>query len=239
MIAEPLIRVRGLVRVFGATRVLDGVDLDVAAGEAVALLGPNGAGKTTLLKIVATLLRPTRGTATVAGHDCARESEAVRPLIGVVAHGVQLYEDLTALENLKFWAALGGLRRDADTLAQALADVDLDRHAGARVRTFSAGMKRRLALARVSLARPRVLLLDEPFAALDARARKWLEGRLESFKASGGALVMATHSFGRELGAADRLAILAGGRIALDTPRGGLAPDDVQRLYAAHTEESS
>ena len=215
------------------------LDLTVNEGEVVALLGPNGAGKTTLLKIVATLLRPSRGTATVADHDCARESEAVRPLIGVVAHGVQLYEDLTARENLKFWAMLAGLPADADTLAQALAEVELERHGNARVRTFSAGMKRRLALARVGLARPRVLLLDEPFAALDARARKWLEARLESFKAGGGALLMATHSFGRELGAADRIAILAGGRVALDTPRAALAPDDVQRLYAAHTEETS
>jgi len=188
MVAEPLIHVRGLVRVFGPTRVLDGIDLDVAGGEAVALLGPNGAGKTTLLKIIATLLRPTRGTARVAGHDCAREPEAVRRLIGVVAHGVQLYEDLTARENLRFWAALAGPPADADTLGQALADVELDKHADARVRTFSAGMKRRLALARVALARPRVLLLDEPFAALDARARKWLEARLEAFKAAGGAL---------------------------------------------------
>src|SRR6266850_2296628 len=145
----------------------------------------------------------------------------------------------TARANLKFWATLSGLPADADTLSQALADVDLERHAEARVRTFSAGMKRRLALARVGLARPRVLLLDEPFAALDARARKWLEARLEGFKAGGGALVMATHSFGRELGVADRLAILAGGRIALDTPRGALGPDDVQRLYVAHTEEGS
>src|SRR5262249_24464781 len=166
MIAEPLIRVRGLVRVFGATRVLDGVDLDVASGEAVALLGPNGAGKTTLLKIVATLLRPTRGTATVAGHDCARQPEAVRPLIGVVAHGVQVYEDLTVRENLLFWATLAGLPADRDTLSQALADVDLERHASVRVRTFSAGMKRRLALARVALARPRVLLPDDPFPPL-------------------------------------------------------------------------
>ena len=237
MVAESLIRVRSLVRVFGATRVLDGVDLDVSAGEAVALLGPNGAGKTTLLKIVGTLLRATRGTATVAGHDCVREAEAVRPLIGVIAHGAQVYEDLTARENLKFWATLAGLPADADTLGHALAEVELDRHATARVRTFSAGMKRRLALARVGLARPRVLLLDEPFAALDARARKWLEGRLETFKAGGGALLMATHSFGRELGTADRIAILAGGRIALDTPRATLGPGDVQRLYVAHTEE--
>jgi heme ABC exporter ATP-binding subunit CcmA len=235
----PLIRIAGLARVFGAQRVLDGVDLEVGAGEAVALLGGNGAGKTTLLKIVATLLRPTRGRATVAGHDCVREAEAVRGLLGVVAHGAHVYEDLTARENLKFWARLGGGAADPDTLARALADVDLERYADVRVRTFSLGMKRRLALARVGLGRPRVLLLDEPFAGLDQRARKWLEGRLEAFKAGGGALLMATHSFGRELGVADRIAVLAGGRVALDTPRAGLGPDDVQRLYAAHTEEAS
>jgi heme ABC exporter ATP-binding subunit CcmA len=237
--AVSLIRVAGLARVFGAQRVLDGVDLDVAAGEAVALLGANGAGKTTLLKIVATLLRPSRGSATVAGHDCVREAEAVRAVIGVVAHGAHVYEDLTACENLAFWARLAGRPADRDTLVEALADVDLERHADARVRTFSAGMKRRVALARLALAQPRVLLLDEPFAGLDQRGRKWLEGRLEAFKAAGGALLMVTHSFGRELGIADRIAILAGGRVALDTPRAGLAPDDVQRLYVAHTEDVS
>jgi len=239
MVGVPLIRVSGLVRVFGAQRVLDGVDLDVAAGEAVALLGPNGAGKTTLLKIVATLLRPTRGTATVGGHDCVREAEAARALLGVVAHGTHVYEDLTARENLAFWERLAGGAAGRDVVAAALADVDLERHADARVRTFSAGMRRRLALARLSLRRPRVLLLDEPFAGLDQRARKWLEGWLETFKASGGALLMATHSFGRELGAADRLAILAGGRVVLDTARGSLDAQDVQRLYVAHTEDVS
>ena len=237
MVGVPLIRVAGLVRVFGAQRVLDGVDLDVSAGEAVALLGPNGAGKTTLLKIVATLLRPTRGTATVAGHDCVRDAESARAVLGVVMHGAHVYEDLTARENLAFWARLRGGRADGEALTGALVDVDLERQADARVRTFSAGMRRRLALARLALTSPRVLLLDEPFAGLDQRARKWLEGRLETFKAGGGALLMVTHSFGRELGIADRLAILAGGRVVLDTPRRGLDPQDVQRLYAAHTED--
>jgi heme ABC exporter ATP-binding subunit CcmA len=239
MVAVPLIHVIGLVRVFGAQRVLDGVDLDVGAGEAVALLGPNGAGKTTLLKIVATLLRPTRGTAMVGGHDCVRQAEAARALLGVVAHGAHVYEDLTARENLAFWLRMGGHAVDRDALAGALADVDLERHADARVRTFSAGMRRRLALARLTLTQARVLLLDEPFAGLDQRARKWLEGRLETFKAGGTAVLMATHSFGRELGVADRIAILAGGRMALDTPRAGLDPQDVQRLYVAHTEDVS
>ena len=238
MSAVPLVRVAGLVRVFGAQRVLDGVDLDVAAGEAVGLLGPNGAGKTTLLKIVATLLRPTRGTAEVGGHDCTRAAEAARTMLGVVAHGAHVYEDLTARENLVFWLRLHGRPAERDALSAALADVDLERQADARVRTFSAGMRRRLSLARLALTRPRVLLLDEPFAGLDQRARKWLEGRLETLKADGAALLMATHSFGRELGLTDRLAILVGGRVVLDTPRAGLDVQDVQRLYAAHAEDA-
>jgi len=235
---DPIIRVTDVRKVFGPVPVLDGVSLEVRGGEAVALLGANGAGKTTLLKILATLLRPTRGTATVAGHDVVREPEAVRRLIGVVAHGAWVYDDLTARENLRFWATLGGLATGPDDVAGALAGVGLERAADARVRTFSAGMKRRLSLARVMLGRPRVLLLDEPFAGLDQRAKKWLEGRLEAFKAAGAALLMVTHSFGRELGVADRLAVLAAGRIALDTARGALGPDDVQRLYAAHAEDS-
>jgi heme ABC exporter ATP-binding subunit CcmA len=238
MSLDPIVRVCDLRKVFGLVRVLDGVSLDVRGGEAVALLGANGAGKTTLLKILATLVRPTRGVATIAGHDVARAPETVRPLLGVVAHGAWVYDDLTARENLKFWSTLGGLHTDGDDLAAALAGVGLDRVADARVRTFSAGMKRRLSLARVMLARPRVLLLDEPFAGLDQRAKKWLEERLEALKAGGAALLMVTHSFGRELGVADRLAVLAGGRIALDTPRGSLGPDDIQRLYAVHAEET-
>ncbi|HEU5320153.1 MAG TPA: sugar ABC transporter ATP-binding protein, partial [Methylomirabilota bacterium] len=92
---------------------------------------------------------------------------------------------------------------------------------------------------RFVLARPRVLLLDEPFAGLDQRARKWLQEHLEAFKAGGGAVLMATHSFGRELAVADRLAILAGGRVVLDTPRAALTAEDVQRLYALHADETS
>jgi heme ABC exporter ATP-binding subunit CcmA len=236
MSADPLIRVTGLRKTFGSHRVLDGLDLDVHAGEAVAMLGANGAGKTTLLKILATLIRPTRGTAAVAGHDCVRDAEGARPHIGLVAHGSYVYEDLTALENLRFWATLAGLSPAPAALAGALASVELERAADERVRTFSAGMKRRLSLARFVLARPSVLLLDEPFAGLDQRAKKWLEEHLASFKASGGAILMATHSFGRELVVADRLAILAGGAITLDTPRGARSADDVQRLYVVHTE---
>ena len=239
MTADPLIRVIGLGKAFGRHVVLDDVRLEVRPGEAVALLGANGAGKTTFLRILATLTRPSRGSASILGHDCARAPERVRPHIGLVAHGAYVYEDLTALENLRFWTALAGLAADGAALARALAAVELERFAGERVRTFSAGMKRRLSLARFVLSRPRVLLLDEPFAGLDQRAKKWLEGYLEAFKAAGGALVMATHSFGRELALADRLVILAAGAIALDTPRASMGADEIARLYRLHAEDGA
>jgi heme ABC exporter ATP-binding subunit CcmA len=233
------IQVAGLRKAYGTTLVLDDVDLVVRAGEAVGLLGPNGAGKTTLLKILATVVRPTRGRALVTGYDCVRESEQVRQAVGLIAHGAYVYEDLTALENLAFWTRFAGRRDDPDALRAVLSEVELDDCADARVRTFSAGMKRRLSLARLLLTKPRVLLLDEPFSSLDQRARKWLDQYLQSFTSGGGAILMATHAFGRELEAADRLVILAGGRIILDTPRGTLSADEIHRLYALHTEASS
>jgi heme ABC exporter ATP-binding subunit CcmA len=237
--APLLVSVANLGKRFGALTVLDGVSLAVRPGEALALLGANGAGKTTLLRIVATLLRPSRGQATVAGLDCVRDAERVRPLVAHVGHGTRLYEELTAGENLRFWATMAGWPGGDEAIEAALASVDLDGVEGERVRTFSAGMKRRLALARLLLVRPRVLLLDEPFASLDQRARKWLAEHLLAFKAAGGAVVMATHSFGRELEVADRVVILADGRVAFAAPRADLAPDELARLYALHAEGDS
>jgi ABC-type multidrug transport system ATPase subunit len=156
-----------------------------------------------------------------------------------LAHGAWVYEDLTALENLKFWRTLSGLSGTAEGLRAALAAVDLDRLAGDRVRTFSLGMRRRLALARLVLTAPRVLLLDEPYAGLDPRAGKWLDGHLAAVKAAGGAILMTTHSFGRGLGVADRVAILARGRVAHDTAVAALGADDIRQLYELHTEEMS
>jgi heme ABC exporter ATP-binding subunit CcmA len=214
------------------------VHLEVRAGEALAVLGANGAGKTTLLRIVATLARPTRGVARVAGFDCVRAAARVRERAALLAHGTWVYEDLTALENLRFWTVLRGLPARPDALRTALAAVELERVADERVRTFSLGMLRRLALARLLLARPQVLLLDEPYAGLDQRAGKWLDGHLAAVKAAGGAVLMTTHSFGRGLGVADRVAILAGGRVAHTGPMGALGAEDVRRLYELHAEDA-
>jgi heme ABC exporter ATP-binding subunit CcmA len=231
-----LVNILSISRRFGTVSVLDNVSMSVQAGGAVALLGANGAGKTTILRIVATLLRPSRGRAMVGGFDCVKDAEDVRRLVAYVGHGSHLYEDLTARENMKFWATLAGWSGGAEAIHGALAAVDLDRAEGERVRTFSAGMKRRLSLARLLLARPRVLLLDEPFASLDQGAKKWLAEYLLAFKAAGGALIMTTHSFGRELEIAERVVILAEGRVVLDEPRADLAAGELQRLYSVHAD---
>jgi heme ABC exporter ATP-binding subunit CcmA len=221
----------GLRKSFGATVVLEDVSLDVPAGQCLALLGPNGAGKTTLLRVLGTLARPSGGRLIIDGVDALRDPDAVRARIGMVAHGSYVYEDLTALENLKFWAVMAGLDARPDRLRERLQAVELDALAGERARTFSAGMKRRLALARVTLGQPRVLLLDEPFSGLDRQGQKWLGEFLLAFKAGGGAIVLATHGFATALAVADRAVILAGGRIVLDRPAAGLGRDELHRLY--------
>jgi len=226
----------GIRKSYGHGLALDDVSVDLPDGQCLALLGPNGAGKTTLLRVVATLLRPTAGRIEIAGIDARREADRARPLIGMVGHGSRLYEDLTAMENLRFWAVMAGGDCRPARLHAALQQVELESAAADRVRTFSAGMKRRLALARILLGQPRLLLLDEPFTELDQRGRKWLGEFLLGFKSSGGAVIVATHSFGSGLAVSDRVAILQGGRLILDRPCGDLSWAELRRLYESLTE---
>ncbi len=231
-----MIAAHGLSKWFARTPVLADVTLEVGAGQCVVLLGPNGAGKTTLLRIVATLARPSRGSLTVCGLDALKEPQAVRPMVGVVAHGSYVYEELTALENLRFWTVMADADASRARLLGALQRVELEMVATERVRTFSAGMKRRLALARVLLGRAKLLLLDEPFTGLDQRGRKWLSEFVLAFKAAGGTALVATHSFASGLAIADRVVILHDGRIVADRSADELSSDTLRRLYDGLTE---
>src|SRR5690606_16945753 len=164
----PAVALHGLARRFGRRWVLRGIDLRVEPGEVVALTGRNGSGKTTLLRVCATALRPTRGTGEVFGNDLVRDADAIRELIGFLGHHPGLYDDLTAAENLVFACRMAGMPASESAVVAALEQVGLAEERKERVRGFSAGMRRRLALARLLLRPPRLLLLDEPYASFDA-----------------------------------------------------------------------
>ena len=168
----------GLRRDFGDRAALDGVGLTVAAGETLVVLGPNGAGKTTLLRILATLLRPSGGEATVLGCALPREAWKLRGRIGYLGHEPLLYRDLSGRENLRFHARLHGLKGDGAEarIEELLGAAGMDRRGDDRVVELSAGMRQRLAICRCVLHRPALLLLDEPDSNLDAEGRELARG---------------------------------------------------------------
>src|SRR4029453_10826168 len=185
------------------------------------------------------LARPTAGRGRIAGHDLVAGRDEVRRLVAVVGHSTHLYDDLTPRENLAFAEALAGRRPDARRIDMALARVGLDGQADTRARALSSGLRRRVAVARAMLREPRVLLLDEAFSGLDQDSTKRLEDYLHAFKTGGGAAIVVTHSLGRALAIADRVAILAAGRIAAETGRPALTGEGPQRLYLGATDASA
>jgi len=223
----------GLGKSFGPLSVLRGIDLEVPPGERVLLVGPNGAGKTTLLKILATLLRPTAGYARVAGFDPVLQGDLVRRCVGLVSHQTFLYGELTVSENLAFYARMYGVE-DGDRCRELLSLVGLSDRAGKQARTLSRGMQQRLALARVVLHRPPVLLLDEPDAGLDQQGLSVLDGMLRDAVALGCAILFTSHDLQRGLDVASRVAVLSKGRIIFQAPREQLNAGDFEEAYRRH-----
>ena len=230
-----MIRLNGVVKQYGLNPVLRGVDLNVEQGQFVTLVGPNGAGKSTLMGIVATLLQPTSGEVFVGGWQLPEQADRVRRHIGLVSHHSLLYRDLTAAENLSFFARLYRME-DADAhIADALHRVGLYARQRDPVGTFSRGMVQRLTIARATLHEPDVLLLDEPYTGLDQEATYLLDELLRGETARGRTILMITHDLGHGLGLADRLAILYGGTIAREVARADISPAAVYDLYAEVT----
>jgi heme exporter protein A len=186
----------------------------VSAGEVVGLLGANGAGKSTLLRIVATLLRPHAGTLRVFGRDVVRDAEEVRTLVAYMAHTPGLYDDLTARENLRFAAAM--LDRDVSEVDGILERVGLSSAANETARGFSSGMQRRLAIGRLLLARPRLLLLDEPYSNLDRSGVELMNVVISERAAAGAATLIVLHELAPATEVLDRTATIIDGRIAPD-----------------------
>jgi heme exporter protein A len=202
---------------FGPFCALNSIQLTIPEGQWCLLYGPNGAGKTTLIKILSTLMRPTEGTVRLMGREPKKEPEAIRRRIGLIGHQTHLYEDLTAWENLALTASLYGVDKTSERIERALKQVELSEWRDAKIRILSNGMKKRISLARTILTEPRILLLDEPYAGLDARSMDLLTSLLIFFKEGGVTILLSTHHPGTLAGApVDRLLTLSRGRIGLD-----------------------
>jgi heme exporter protein A len=217
----PLLEAHGLQHSFGPARVLRGLDLSLRPGEALAIIGPNGAGKTTLLRLLAGLLRPSAGEIRVLGHRLGRGRDGVRRAIGLLSHQSLLYDDLTLRENLAFAARLYALDQPNRVADAALGAAGLGSRASELPRRLSRGLLQRVAVARTLLHGPRIILLDEPFTALDAPAAERLRSDLGSRLQQGAGVIIVTHQLNDVWDLTSRVAVLIEGRWAVDEPRTG------------------
>jgi heme exporter protein A len=228
---EIMIEVRKLIKRFGSKTILRGLDFQVQEGEFVALLGPNGAGKTTFLRILASLSRPTMGAIRVAGYSLPAQAAAVRRRLGVVSHLPLLYGDLTAEENLRFYARMYDIPDAGERIDQVLVMVGLSTRRRDLVRTFSRGMQQRLAIGRAILHDPEVLLFDEPHTGLDQDACDMLDTLLREVAARGRTVVMTSHDLARVEDLASRFDVLNRGVISASAQRSDMGGKNLLDFY--------
>lgn len=207
-----------LSKSYGYYRIFEDLSFTIHSGECFALFGPNGAGKTTLLRVLATLHRPSSGRFEILGHDGVTEKEFIRQHMMLVAHGSHLYDDLDAVENLQFAMAMRGQRPTRREIKCALDLVGIGAFSELKVRFFSAGMKKRLALAKVSVAQPSVLFLDEPYNALDDAGIEIANSLIRALCQNGGAALMTTHDRTKAAHVAHRAGILSQGTLRFVNP---------------------
>jgi heme ABC exporter ATP-binding subunit CcmA len=219
---------------YGDFPALRGIELSVERGACLALLGRNGAGKTTLLRIIAGLSRPAKGRVNVLGQN-ARDKQTRRG-IGVLGHSIGVYEELSALENLRLFARLYGMPDPTRTAMEWLDRTGLSVVRDGLVREFSRGMRQRLAVARTFLHDPALLLLDEPFTALDDRAIGVLQSLLKQAQSEGRSIIMSTHQLREALELATDVALVNRGKLAFRGPRSQEMLDDPGWLYRNYGE---
>ena len=210
------VTVADVSRHFGRRKALSHISFDCHAGEILGLLGPNGAGKSTLLSILATLLAPSHGAVTYSGHSAQAAGAALRSRLGMLGHDLYLYPELTARENLAFFARLYGVADVKTRVADSLAHANLSDRADDAVTGFSRGMRQRLALERALVHAPRLLLLDEPFTGLDQASIAALVKRLKGLQEQGCLIVLATHDLEVAEHVVSRSIFLRNGRLVTD-----------------------
>jgi heme exporter protein A len=226
------VTVANLSRHFGRRKALSQISFECRAGEILGLLGPNGAGKSTLLAILATLLAPSSGEVTYGGHRAREAGATLRARLGMLGHDLFLYPELTARENLAFFARLYGLDDVSAQVARSLEHAQLTDRADDQVTGFSRGMRQRLALERALVHNPRLLLLDEPFTGLDQASTAALVNRLQHLQTEGCLIVLATHDLEVAEHIISRSLFLRAGRIVSDPDATGSLRSRYLRVIA-------
>lgn len=226
-----MIKVSGLRKSYGSVDALNGIDLNVRMGEFLTLFGPNGAGKTTLLKVLSTIISPTSGKVIIDGLDLKEAHHDIRKKIGVISHKTFLYGDLTALENLLFYARMYDIGSPAERALELIKEVGLEGRGNHQVRTFSRGMEQRLSIARALIHDPNIIYLDEPYSGLDQHAALMLRSLLKKLHTQDRTIIMTTHNITHGLEISDRIVIQLGGKIVLDDRTENHTVESFERVY--------
>ena len=216
--STPMIAATDLAKRYGSVKAVDGISFEVARGEIFSLLGHNGAGKTTTIRMLTCRIKPSTGTAEVAGFNCATQADRIKPRVNLVSQDQNLYERMSGRDNLAFFASLYGA--PASRVGELMRTVGMTEVAGRRVKTYSGGMKQRLLIARALVNQPEVLFLDEPTAGLDPASAKEVRTLIKDLSRAGTTVFLTTHYMEEADELSDRVAFLAHGKIvALDTPQ--------------------
>ncbi|HIF03793.1 MAG TPA: heme ABC exporter ATP-binding protein CcmA [Nitrospinaceae bacterium] len=235
--SHSIIQVQELRKDFGYLQALSGISFNLNKGDFLTIFGPNGAGKTTLIKILTGLMRPTSGSAIIDGFDALEGNSMLRSRIGVISHATCLYPDLTALENLLFYAKLYGLDDPEERASESISAAGLQLRRHDPVRIYSRGMQQRLAIARATLHDPSVLFLDEPFTGLDLTATNGLKNKLHDLHTDKRTLIMTTHDISCGLEMCDKVAIQNKGKFLFLESINRIDRESFETLYTETLEK--
>ena len=228
---DEILKAKNIEKSFGSLRVLNNINLTISKGEKYALFGSNGAGKTTLIKILSTILPPDSGELTLFGKKCEKRLKNIKSKIGFMSHNTFLYNDLSAIENLNFYANLYSIKNKDERIENLLKEVGLYHRSNDRIGLFSRGMKQRISLARSILHNPEIIFLDEPFAGLDVKAQKILNEVILRLNQHGTTFIFIIHNIGEIIDITDRIGILSKGEIVYEFE--GDKKKDFSKLYQA------
>ena len=229
--SAPYLEIKGLKKSYNLKPILRDIDIELDQGQCMALLGANGAGKTTLLRILACLTKPEAGSGRIGGMDIWHDAQQIRRLVGFAGHQPNLYNELTAMENLLFFGRMYSVKQVRERATTLLQRLGLGRRVNERIATLSRGQLQRLSLARALLHAPRLLLLDEPDAGLDEEGIVLLETLMKEHAEQGGTTVFTTHHFERAVAFSERVCMLRGGRVVYQQDSSAVEAGGIKQAF--------